>query len=96
VDGIALNDDHPAAGVIIVLVPQNLVGNLSLVRRDQSDSDGTFTLPDVLPGSYTVVAIRNGWDLEWANPAVLKPYLSRGQMVQVEANAKYKIRVKVQ
>jgi hypothetical protein len=96
VDGIALNDEHPAAGVMIVLVPQNLAGNLSLVPRDQSDSDGTFTLPDVLPGSYTVVAIRNGWDLEWANPAVLKPYLPGGQMIQVQANGKYKIKVNVQ
>jgi len=37
-----------------------------LVRRDQSDSDGIFTLHSVVAGQYTVVAISDGWDLEWA------------------------------
>ena len=32
-----------------------------LIRRDQSDSDGSFALRDVVPGQYTVVAIQDGW-----------------------------------
>ena len=47
-------------------------------RRDQSDSDGTFTLANILPGKYVLMAIENGWDLEWMNPSVLKPYRERG------------------
>jgi hypothetical protein len=38
-----------------------------LFRRDQSDLDGTFSLHGVIPGTYTVVAIDNGWDLDWCD-----------------------------
>ena len=38
----------------------------------------------------------NGWELEWANPATLKKYLAGGQAMQVEANGKYNVEVKVQ
>ena len=83
VDGVALRDGQPFAGAMIVLVPHDPAHNSPLFRRDQSDSDGTFTLPNVVPGQYTVVAIANGWDLEWGNPAALQPYLERGEAVQV-------------
>jgi hypothetical protein len=96
VDGIALRDGKPMAGVMIVLVPADPANNASLFRRDQSDSDGTFSLPSILPGKYTVVAIMNGWEIEWANPGVLRDYLPQGEIVQAEANGKYNIRVTVQ
>ena len=81
---------------MIVLVPQDPGHNLPLFRRDQSDSDGTFTLSNVVPGQYTVVAIANGWELEWANPAVLQPYLKGGESVQVPAEGKLDVKVQVQ
>ncbi len=96
IEGTALRDGKPAAGVMIVLVPDDPANNAPLFRRDQSDSDGTFTLATVLPGKYTVLAIENGWELEWANPIVLKPYLPSGEVVNVTANGKYQAKVKVQ
>ncbi len=96
VDGTALHDDQPCAGAMIVLVPQDPANNGPLFRRDQSDSDGTFTLGDVVPGQYTVIAIANGWDLAWANPAVLQPYLKQGETIQVPINGKLQIKVSVQ
>ncbi len=81
---------------MIVLVPEDAANNAPLFRRDQSDSDGTFTLATILPGKYTVLAIENGWELEWANPTVLKPYLPSGEVVNVTANGKYQAKVKVQ
>lgn len=95
VDGIALRDGKPVPGAMIVLVPANLTANLPLVRRDQSDSDGTFTLPAVAPGHYTAVALAN-WKLEWSSPAVLKPYLSGGTPVDVGTAEAQKITVNVQ
>jgi hypothetical protein len=62
VTGTALREGRPLAGAMIVLVPEHPENNVPLFRRDQSDSDGTFSLPNVLPGKYTVVAIENGWD----------------------------------
>ena len=96
VQGTALRNDQPYAGAMIVLVPQDPANNAPLFRRDQSDSDGTFTLPNVVPGQYTVIAIANGWELEWANPAVLQPYLKQGEHVEVPINGRLQIKVQVQ
>ncbi len=96
VQGTALRNDQPYAGAMIVLVPQDPANNGPLFRRDQSDSDGTFSLPNVVPGQYTVIAIANGWDLEWANPAVLQPYLRQGEHVDVPIDGRLQIKVQVQ
>jgi Carboxypeptidase regulatory-like domain len=95
INGTALRDGQPWAGAMIVLVPQDIGHNAPLVRRDQSDSDGTFSLYHVLPGMYTLVAIQNGWDLEWLSPEILQPYLKFGEVVNVVANGKYDMKVDV-
>ena len=96
VNGTALRDDKPTAGIMIVLVPEDPLHHPQLFRRDQSDSDGTFTLQSAVPGKYTVLAIADGWDLDYKNPEALKPYLPQGTPVQVEAKGKYEVKVKVQ
>jgi hypothetical protein len=96
VEGTAMRGDQPYTGAMVILVPQDPANNAPLFRRDQSDSDGTFTLPNVVPGQYTVIAIASGWDLEWANPAVLQPYLKEGERIQVPMNGKLQIKVQVQ
>jgi hypothetical protein len=96
VEGTAMRGDQPFTGAMVILVPQDPANNSPLFRRDQSDSDGTFTLPNVVPGQYAVIAIANGWDLEWANPAVLQPYLKQGERIQVPISGKLQIKVQVQ
>jgi len=93
VEGLAQRGDQPASGAMIVLVPKDPEANHELFRRDQSDQDGTFTLHNVVPGSYTLIAIDDGWDLDWAKPAVLSPYLKHGQPIKVEDQAHGAIRV---
>ena len=83
VEGVARQGGKPAPGAMIVLVPGSPEVNHELFRRDQSDLDGTFNLPNVIPGSYTVIAIEDGWDLDWAKPAVLARFLPKGQPVKV-------------
>ena len=96
VDGTALRHGKPVAGAMIVLVPADLGHNSSLVRRDQSDSDGTFSLSNALPGKYTVVAIENGWGLQWLKREVMQPFLRDGQPVEITAGGRLKITVDVQ
>jgi hypothetical protein len=96
VTGVALKDGKPLDGVMIVLVPEVPEHNLVLFRRDQSDSDGSFALPGVHSGKYTVVAIENGWELEWLTPGVLEKYLAGGEVVRVTPNAKIEVKLKVQ
>jgi hypothetical protein len=96
IDGTALLDGHPFAGAMIVLVPEDMEHELTLVRRDQSDSDGTFSLYNVLPGKYTVVAIRNEWDQPWLSPSVIQGFLKNGETVDVAPQSRPKITVNVQ
>jgi hypothetical protein len=70
-------------GAMVVLVPKNPELNRDLFRRDQSDLDGTFALRDVVPGDYTLLAIENGWDLDWSRPGVIAAYLKRGRKIEV-------------
>src|SRR5207302_4452755 len=83
VQGIAKRAGKAFAGAMVVLVPKNREMNRDLFRRDQSDLDGTFVLHAVVPGAYTVVAIENGWDLDWSQPGVIAAYLKRGRTIQV-------------
>ena len=73
---------------MIVMVPENPDSRIEVIRRDQSDSDGSFTLPAVIPGTYTVVAVEDGWALEWSRREVLARYLPHGQKVTVGAEAR--------
>jgi hypothetical protein len=70
-------------GAMVVLVPKNPEMNRDLFRRDQSDLDGTFSLRGVVPGSYTVLAIEDGWELDWSQPNVIAVYLKGGRTIQV-------------
>ena len=93
VEGLAKRGDKPASGAMIVLVPKDPEANQELFRRDQSDLDGTFTLHGVVPGSYTLIAIDDGWDLDWAKPAALAPYLKHGQPIKVEDQTRGALKV---
>jgi uncharacterized protein (DUF2141 family) len=95
ITGVALHDGKPAAGAMVVLVPTDPANNHVLFRRDQSNSDGSFNLVNVVPGRYTLVAIENGWDQEWMNPEVLKKFTAQGEPVIVEVRGKYSVKVNV-
>jgi 5-hydroxyisourate hydrolase-like protein (transthyretin family) len=94
VEGVVKKDGTPVAGVMVVLVPVN-PGNISMYRRDQTDSDGTFALPSVLPGDYTVFAL-SSWELEWSNPEVIAKYLATGTAVRVSGKNTQSVEVKLQ
>jgi hypothetical protein len=67
-----------------------------LYRRDQTNTDGSFRLDRVVPGDYTLVAIDNGWTLEWARPEVMAPYLARGARVRVPGQRTLELSVPVE
>ncbi len=83
VQGAVKSEGKPSAGAMVVLVPKNPEIDHDLFRRDQSDLDGTFLLRGVIPGSYTLVAIQNGWDLDWSRPGLMAAYLKRGQAIEI-------------
>ncbi len=81
--GFARKNGKGLAGALVVLAPRNLAAFDGLVRRDQSDSDGSFSLLHVAPGEYTLVAIEGAWDLDRAGPEALARYLPLGTAVTV-------------
>ena len=87
VEGFVRRSGKAAAGVMVVLVPADAESNIELFRRDQSDFDGSFILRDVVPGSYTVIAIEDGWNVDWSVPTVLARYTPRGQKLTIGPQA---------
>jgi hypothetical protein len=96
VEGVAERNGRPASGVMVLLAPEDAKDNQILFRRDQSDSDGSFLLFNIIPGRYRLVAIDEGWELDWADPNVLGAYLKKSITVQVHAHDKLKGKVEVQ
>lgn len=83
VQGVVKRVGKEVAGAMVVLVPKEPELHLDRFRRDQSDLDGTFSLQGVVPGSYTILAIENGWELDWSQPSVIRAYLKRGRSVEI-------------
>ena len=83
VEGFAKRAGKGTSGAMIVLVPKDPETNRELFRRDQSDQDGSFLLRSIIPGTYTIVAIENGWDLDWSRPGVIAHYAKQGQTITV-------------
>jgi hypothetical protein len=87
VEGFAKRAGKGIAGAMVVLVPEDPDTNRILFRRDQTDQDGSFSLANAVAGEYTVVAIENGWDLDWSQPGVIAHYLQKGRRVTVGPRA---------
>ena len=83
IEGFAKRAGKPTSGAMVVLVPKDPEANRELFRRDQSDQDGSFLLSSIIPGTYTIVAIENGWDLDWSRPGVIAHYAQHGQTITV-------------
>jgi hypothetical protein len=84
VEGFAQKDGKGAMGAMVLLIPKG-AGFPDLVRLDQSDSDGSFSLLDAAPGEYTVVAIEDGWGMDWTQSQAIGRYLPAGIPVTVPA-----------
>ncbi|HEY1424085.1 MAG TPA: carboxypeptidase-like regulatory domain-containing protein [Candidatus Acidoferrum sp.] len=96
VSGVAKLADKAFDGAMILAVPASGENLEDDFRMDQSDSDGTFALYNVIPGKYFLVAIRDGWDLDWRDPQVLKPYLEKAMPLQFGSGETKQVTVEVQ
>ena len=96
IDGTALRNEKPASGVMVLLAPEDPRNNEILFRRDQSDSDGTFTVLNIIPGRYRLLAIDKGWELEWANSRVLEAFKAKSTPLEIRANDHLRQTIEVQ
>jgi protocatechuate 3,4-dioxygenase beta subunit len=94
-EGFAVHDGAGIPGAMVLLLPQDL-GKDQLIRRDQSDADGSFTLARIAPGRYTLVAIDDGRQLAYKTESVIKPYLGQGLAVTIPLPSNAPLQVPVQ
>jgi hypothetical protein len=83
VEGFVKRAGKASSGVMVALIPKDPQSHLDMFRRDQSDSDGSFVLRDVIPGNYTLIAVEDAWGFPWQQPDALKRYLEHGQNLTV-------------
>jgi hypothetical protein len=79
-------------GAMVLLIPEN-PALTHLIRRDQSDSDGSFALPNVPAGRYKLIAVDNGRNLLYREAKVLDPYLASATAITVPATDQPKVTV---
>ena len=87
--GIATLDGKPCVGALALLVPAGLEdpASLTILRRDQTNTDGSYDLADVLPGQYILIVVDRGWEINWSDSATLRQYLTGGIPLDLKASA---------
>jgi hypothetical protein len=86
VDGTVTDDDKPAIGATVVLVP--LSKRFDLYQQGATDQYGHFTIRGVAPGSYQIYA----WDSidygAWQDPDFLAVYRDQAKAVTVDEKSR--------
>jgi hypothetical protein len=98
VTGIVTEEGKPCVGAMVLLVPAMLddPGSFTLMARDQSNTDGSFDLNGVIPGQYILIAIDNGWHINWNDQATLRQYLTHGVPIDLGSSANVKQNIDAQ
>src|ERR1700677_425877 len=96
--GFASFQDKPPVAALVLLVPTTIddPNSLRILRRDQTNTDGSFDLADVIPGQYILVVIDHGWEINWSDPSTLRGYLTQGVPVDLASGADVKQNVSAQ
>jgi hypothetical protein len=96
--GVATLDGKPCVGAMVLLVPITIEdpSSISFLRQDQTNTDGSFGLENVLPGQYILVAIDHGWQINWGDPATLRRYLMQGVPIELKPSAMMKQNIAAQ
>jgi hypothetical protein len=87
--GIATLEGKPCVGAMILLVPITIEdpNSITILRQDQTNTDGSYDLANILPGQYILVAIDHGWHINWGDPSTLRRYLMQGVPVDLKSSA---------
>lgn len=96
--GVAMLDDKPSVGSMILLVPITIEdpNSITMLRQDQTNTDGSFDIANIIPGQYILVAIDHGWQINWGDPSTLRRYLMQGVPVELKSSAIVKQNVTAQ
>ncbi len=89
VSGIAALDGKPVVGAMVLLVPVTIEdpNSITMLRQDQTNTDGSFEIANVIPGQYILVAIDHGWGVNWGDASTLRQYLMQGVPLELKSSA---------
>ena len=96
-EGIVTNEKaEPCDGVTVTLIPTGTHRSRSFYKFDITDASGKFTFQGIAPGTYKLLA----WDQVDNNavmydPDFLRPYESAAQTVEILANDKKDVELKL-
>jgi len=87
--GVATLDGKPSVGAMVLLVPITIEdpNSITMLRQDQTNTDGSFDVANIIPGQYILVAIDHGWQINWGDPSTLRRYLMQGVPVELKSSA---------
>jgi hypothetical protein len=96
--GVAMLDGKPSVGAMVLLVPITIEdrNSITVLRQDQTNTDGSFDLANIIPGQYILVAIDHGWQINWGDPSTLRRYLMQGAPVDLKSSANVKQNITAQ
>jgi hypothetical protein len=86
----SLKSDDPLETAVLLLISDR---QRSRIREFPITAQGFTYVPPLKPGSYTLLAFDDVSDLEYSNPEVLEPYLSRATRVTLNADQDYPVKV---
>jgi hypothetical protein len=92
VNGTASANGKTVVGAMVLLVPAGLEDPRSFTRlvRDQTNTDGSFDLNNIIPGQYILIAVDHGWKSNWKDVSTLQRYLTQGIPLDLRADMKIK------
>ncbi|MEO8373062.1 MAG: carboxypeptidase-like regulatory domain-containing protein [Candidatus Solibacter sp.] len=88
-------DGKPVEGVLALLAPVKESASITDYRAFQTDNDGSFEWREVPPGDYVLIVKEDWFELEYANPAAVRPLLAGGRPVRVTGGGNQKILVEL-
>ena len=93
--GVATLKGKPLVGGLAMLVPITVdqPGSITELRRDQTNTDGSFDIAAIIPGQYILIAIDHGWNINWSDPSTLNHYLSKGVPLDLRTPAEREARI---
>ncbi len=96
--GIAMLGKEPAVGASVLLVPITIEepDSITFLRQDQTNTDGSFDIANIIPGQYILLGIDHGWQINWGDRATLRRYLTQGVPVELKPSAIVKQNVQAQ
>jgi hypothetical protein len=80
-----------ATGPSVYCIPVGSEGGPA--REFSSLPDGSFTLQQIAPGDYRILAFDSPVELEYRNPAAIRAYESKGQLVHLTAGHKLQVQL---